>query len=1087
MSVELVNAIESYDALYESYTEEYEELLLNFYELTDEKFYLEHSMFPTIEQAEVTASTEAVKLEENLSTIGLNKVLRTTNRASVDLAIENYAKAIVKTGYVKVKVSESTFTYVGDSTNGSHYEDGVLTQGTHYGIWIGKIKVTNYSDSEDVVETEELTIIVHDDYEDFLKQKVMKDITTDSDEGSVFDVLSIKDLNKFKEALTHYNAASLNSFDTALDSALTTLMSVDQADEEADFYNDIYKPYLDKKEACATELNIRNNDISELNKELEVVKNRINEIQKALNFEAYLGEELFTEFCSYRREDEYNNSNFISDGLDNAKIIQNARDFLDTAKKELIKAATRQHSISTTLYNLLVMPEFKELIKKFSLGNFIRVRAGKDIYRLRLVSYTINFSDMQTIAVEFSDMTKTADGMNDVTSLVKSAQSMATNFSYISKQAEKGQKANEVVIDFVEEGLNSANVAITNNTNEEVTYDKNGILCRTYDDVEGTYSPEQLRITHNIMCFTKDNWRNVVSSFGKHNYYKFVKKDTDPIETLVKDTDYGLTSQFVTAGYVYGSQIISGDIYSENYSSTAGTHMHLKDGSFNFGHKIIYDAPSNKMTMKGVDIEWSSSTTPKIGDIDGLSNTLSTQSASITANSNAITAEVKRATEAEGSLSSRITVNANSITSEVTRAKGAEEKLSTSITQNANNIALKVSKTDYNGKEVVSLINQTAEAVSINANKINLNGAVTANNYFKINTDGSMESISGKIGGWTIAKTYIGASVDGKGSIYITSPEDSNYWIRTHNAANGGGTRTFSVSKAGQLYARGADIEGKITADEGEIGGFTIGSTAIYNGTNSLTSTTAGVYLGTDGIRNYKSATANVTIKDGVITANGADISGKLTAGNGSRLGSGSFIGSEGAGWQITNNQIHTVKTVSSSDTSPLMTLSAGSTAADTFIIAPYCFQIGGKFTYGDVPSGEIIGANFTRKVYITGGLKVTNGDCVIGGNCNITGTCNISGDCDITGAVTANKITITGEKSGTGIFSSQLGGFYITDKGDFEGTRSKTTPNTSCHLEFYPNGSNYDGTGYFIALVKNVVTDGSEPIVRKLTKDGWV
>lgn len=1022
MSVELVNAIESYDALYESYTEEYERLLLDFYELTDEKGRLEHSMFPPIEQAEVNASTEVAKLtEESLSPLGLEGVSEITNTASVDRAIENYARIIVKSGYVKVKVSESTFTYVGDSTNGSHYEDGVLTQGTHYGIWIGKIKVTNYSDSEDIAETDELTIIVHDNYEDFLKQKVMKDMSVDDEEGNIFNVLDYENLDKFKEALTHYNAASLNSFDTALQSALTTLMSVGQADEKADFYADIYKPYLDKKEACAEESNKRDNEISEIKKELEVVQTQINEIQKALNFEAYLGEELFTEFCSYRREDEYNNSNFISDGLDNAEMIQNARDFLDTAKKELIKAATRQHSISTTLYNLLVMPEFKELVKKFSLGNFIRVRAGKDIYRLRLVSYTINFSDMQTIAVEFSDMTKTADGMNDVESLVKSAQSMATNFSYISKQAEKGQKANEVVVDFVEEGLNSANVAISNNTNEEVIYDKNGILCRTYDDIEGTYSPEQLRITHNIMCYTKDNWRNVVSSFGKHNYYKFVKKDPNSIEVLVKDTDYGLTSQFVAAGFVYSSQIISGDIYSKNYSSTAGTHMNLEDGSFNFGHKIIYDAPSNKMTMKGVDIEWSSSTTPKIGDIDGLSNTLSTQSASITANSNAITAEVKRATEAEGSLSSRITVNANSITSEVTRAKGVEEKLSTSITQNANNIALKVSKTDYNGKEVVSLINQTAEAVSINANKINLNGAVTANNYFKINTDGSMESISGKIGGWTIAKTYIGASVDGKGSIYITSPEDSNYWIRTHNAANGGGTRTFSVSKAGQLYARGADI------------------------------------------------------------------SGKLTAGSDSRLGSGSFIGSEGAGWKITNNQIHTVKTVSNSDTSPLMTLSAGSTAEDTFIIAPYCFQIGGKFTYGDVPSGEIIGANFTRKVYITGGLKVTNGDCVIGGNCNITGTCNISGDCDITGAVTANKITITGEKSGTGIFSSQLGGFYITDKGDFEGTRSKTTPNTSCHLEFYPNGSNYDGTGYFIALVKNVVTDGSEPIVRKLTKDGWV
>lgn len=83
------------------------------------------------------------------------------------------------------------------------------------------------------------------------------------------------------------------------------------------------------------------------------------------------------------------------------------------------------------------------------------------------------------------------------------------------------------------------------------------------------------------------------------------------------------------------------------------------------------------------------------------------------------------------------------------------------ITQNANNIELKVSKDG-----VISAINQTAESVTIDADKINLNGAVTANNYFKINTDGSMEATnatfsgeinadSGSIAIFTITDNYI--------------------------------------------------------------------------------------------------------------------------------------------------------------------------------------------------------------------------------------------------------------------------------------------------------------------------------------------
>lgn len=51
----------------------------------------------------------------------------------------------------------------------------------------------------------------------------------------------------------------------------------------------------------------------------------------------------------------------------------------------------------------------------------------------------------------------------------------------------------------------------------------------------------------------------------------------------------------------------------------------------------------------------------------------------------------------------------------------------------------------------------------------------------------------------------------------------------------------------------GIEISGKVTATSGMIGGFSITNSAIYKGTNSLSSKTAGVYVGTDGIRVYGS------------------------------------------------------------------------------------------------------------------------------------------------------------------------------------------------------------------------------------------
>ena len=48
--------------------------------------------------------------------------------------------------------------------------------------------------------------------------------------------------------------------------------------------------------------------------------------------------------------------------------------------------------------------------------------------------------------------------------------------------------------------------------------------------------------------------------------------------------------------------------------------------------------------------------------------------------------------------------------------------------------------------EIIASINMSPEEVSIDASKINFNGLVTANENFKINLDGSMETIAGKIG-----------------------------------------------------------------------------------------------------------------------------------------------------------------------------------------------------------------------------------------------------------------------------------------------------------------------------------------------------
>lgn len=129
---------------------------------------------------------------------------------------------------------------------------------------------------------------------------------------------------------------------------------------------------------------------------------------------------------------------------------------------------------------------------------------------------------------------------------------------------------------------------------------------------------------------------------------------------------------------------------------------------------------------------------------------------------------------------SRITVAEGSITSEVSRAKNAESSLSSRITQTETSISSKVSKGD-----IASSINQTAQSVKINASKINFNGLVTANAYFKINTDGSFEAKKGTIGNFTVTSGKITTG-------YATLSMRSHAFIFNGGLEIHTGTSTFS-------------------------------------------------------------------------------------------------------------------------------------------------------------------------------------------------------------------------------------------------------------------------------------------------------
>lgn len=126
-------------------------------------------------------------------------------------------------------------------------------------------------------------------------------------------------------------------------------------------------------------------------------------------------------------------------------------------------------------------------------------------------------------------------------------------------------------------------------------------------------------------------------------------------------------------------------------------------------------------------------------------------------------------------------------------------EMNSAISLTANQINSTVSQ-KVGKNEVISSINQSAEAVTINAGKINLNGAVTANQNFKIKTDGSMEAKNGTFTGGNISLT--GGTIDNPRLQVVSSSSSSTKASIAPDAIRVGSGSTYLSFSSGILNIR---------------------------------------------------------------------------------------------------------------------------------------------------------------------------------------------------------------------------------------------------------------------------------------------
>ena len=534
---------------------------LNFYSL------LKTTLAPVSERGtKTTAAQEIKKLTTNtLSPLGIQNA----NKASVStvtLALQNYAKVFVDTSLYRI-------TATNDSYSGN--------------VWKGTITLSSYADENDKATTSIITIYVSDATSDFIKCQLEKAMKKNDVDATGTVALFKKDEAEFKKALSFYSVDNLNILASIVRGCLDILIQQGIADPENDMYESMYYPYYSKSIWIEDELRERESEILKLrgsksNPEgvLDYIEKQRQVIANNLDLHTYLGNSLWTEFCSFRRDDTYKNDNFISDGLSDKELIMQAKEFIKNAEREIVKSATLQHTISCNLSNFLLVKEqdvesspvpivtlagvnivshdqlyfvkgdatFSPLLVNFDVGNWVRIEIDETIYKLRLTSYKIDYDNLDSLNVEFSDVTYGLNSASDIQSILSQAQSMSTSYSMVQHQANKGNNANKHIMDMVENGLNLTNKKIVNAAdNQNMVVDETGLLMREKNEFGDDYSSEQTKIINHGFYYTNDGWKTVQTGLGKYIYF-------DPESGTYKE-DYGIIAHKIVGNIILGNKV----------------------------------------------------------------------------------------------------------------------------------------------------------------------------------------------------------------------------------------------------------------------------------------------------------------------------------------------------------------------------------------------------------------------------------------------------------------------------------------------------------------------------------------------------
>lgn len=264
--------------------------------------------------------------------------------------------------------------------------------------------------------------------------------------------------------------------------------------------------------------------------------------------------------------------------------------------------------------------------------------------------------------------------------------------------------------------------------------------------------------------------------------------------------------------------------------------------TYPYGFTVDGEVVTRLLYAEGIDADYIDAGAIRIADADGKELFYASyDNKEVRINAESVLIGSEKLTENLGEMSTQITANSDGITAEVKRAQGQEVELAASIKVVSDNILLKVSK-----GEVSSQLSVESGEININSDRFAWNstnsslthdGKLTAK---EVDISGKISADNGKIGGFYIEKNCITSSQSGKF-------EGMGVYVGEEGISVSDGFNGFSVKKSdGTVKIIGYESSISFGKDTDTYGNVTITRNKIKVGKMTLNTDATGSHFNSD-------------------------------------------------------------------------------------------------------------------------------------------------------------------------------------------------------------------------------------------------